>query len=301
LFDGTNLLSKSQKRPHNRKGYNSHHVFDPQINLLYAFVAQSKMPAYYRIIPGNVREVSAFKLSISEADLYDAIVIGDKGFGSNANFEMLDEARLNYVVPLKRNSILFDVSRLKTGNKADFDGCFMFNECPIWYYTLGEGVVVFLDEALKREEEKHYLRNIEEKIEGYLMEGFLEGQYKFGTIILKTNVSVSAKKLYELYKARGEIEQMFDFLKNLLEQDRSYMQNEYSLETWAFINHISLMLTYRIYSLLQEKGLLSVFSVADFLAHLKYIFKVKINDEWHISETTKKTRQFLEKLNLHIT
>jgi transposase len=301
LFDGTNLLSKSQKLPHNRKGYNSHHDFDPQINLLYAFAAQSKMPAYYRIIPGNVREVSAFKLSISEADLHDAIVIGDKGFGSNANFEMLDEAGLSYVVPLKRNSILFDVSRLKTGNKADFDGYFMFNERPIWYYALGEGVVVFLDEALKCEEEKHYLQNIEGKIEGYLMEGFLEVQYKFGTIILKTNVSVSAKKLYELYKARGEIEQMFDFLKNLLEQDRSYMQNEYSLEAWAFINHISLMLTYRIYNLLQEKDLLSVFSVADFLAHLKYIFKVKINDEWHISETTKKTRQFLEKLNLHIT
>jgi transposase len=259
------------------------------------------MPAYYRIIPGNVREISAFKLSITEANFQDAIVIGDKGFSSNDNFDMLSKAGLSYIVPLKRNSALFDVGRLKTGNKTVFDGYFMFNERPIWYYALGEGVVVFLDEALKCEEERRYLQNIENKVEGFCMEGFLESQFKFGTIVLKTSVSVCSKELYELYKARGEIEQMFDFFKNLLEQDRSFMQNEYSLEAWAFVNHVSLMLIYRVYNLLRENDLLCRFSVADFLAHLKYVFKVRINDQWYISETTKKTNKFLETLNLHIT
>jgi transposase len=121
------------------------------------------------------------------------------------------------------------------------------------------------------------------------MAGFLEVQYRFGIIVLKTNVCVSPLEVYGLYKARGEIEQMFDFLKNFLEQDKSYMRNEFSLEAWAFVNHVSLMLTYGIYNLLREKNLLSKFSVADFLVHLKYIFKVKINDQWHIIETTKKS------------
>jgi len=79
------------------------------------------------------------------------------------------------------------------------------------------------------------------------------------------------------------------------------MQDAKSLETWAFINHISLLLSYKIYNLLRDKKLLANFSVVDFIAHLKYIFKVKINGEWHISEVTKKTKQFLEKLTLHIT
>ena len=56
------------------------------------------------------------------------------------------------------------------------------------------------------------------------------------------------------------------------------MQNQYSLEAWAFINHVSLLLVYRIYDLLRGEELLGRFSVADFLAHLKYVFKVKIND-----------------------
>jgi len=300
LFDGTSILSKSEKMKINRAGYNAHHDYDPQINLLYAFACESKLPVYYRIIAGNVRDVSAFKLSITEAGLENVIVVADKGFGSEANFNMLNEARIKYIIPLKRNSALFDTAKLETGNKASLDGYFMFNERPIWYYGLND-VIVFLDNDLKILEEKQYLKNIENNIEGYSMNGFIENQYKFGTMVIKTNASKTPQEIYCLYKERGEIEQTFDFLKNLLEQDKSFMQNEKSLETWAFINHISLMLSYKIYNLLREKKLLSKFSIADFLSHLKYIFKVKINDSWYLSETTKKTRLFLESLNLHIT
>ena len=300
LFDCTGILSKSEKMGINRKGYNAHHDYEPQVNLLYAFACESKSPVYYRLVPGNVRDISAFKLSVSEAGLSNVVIVADKGFGSESNFNMLEEAHIKYIIPLKRNSSLFDTTKLTTGDKSVLDGYFMFNDRPIWYYKLN-GVIVFLDGDLKNCEEKRYLKNIENNIDGYTMAGFIENQYKFGTIALKSNACGTAQDIYSLYKERWEIEQSFDFLKNLLEQDKSYMQNEKSLETWAFINHISLMLNYKIYNLLREKKLLSKFSVADFISHLKYIFKVKINDSWYLSEITKKTKQFLDKMNLHIT
>ena len=37
LFDGTNIITKSENMEINRLGYNSHRQFDPQVNLLYAF------------------------------------------------------------------------------------------------------------------------------------------------------------------------------------------------------------------------------------------------------------------------
>jgi len=203
-------------------------------------------------------------------------------------------------MPLKRNSSLFDTARLEIGDKAALDGYFMFNGRPIWHYSL-ENVIVFLDGDLKTHEEKIYLGNIEKNMDGYTMENFIEKQHKFGTIAIKTNASKTPQETYSMYKERMEIEQSFDFLKNLLVQDKSYMQNEKSLEAWAFINHISLMLNYKIYSLLRSKNLLSKFSVADFVSYLKYIFKVKINDSWRLSETTKKTKAFLEMMGLHIT
>lgn len=300
LFDGTAIVSNSEKMDINRNGYNAHRDYDPQINLLYAFGCESKQPGYYRVVPGNIRDVSAFSLSVAEAGLENAVVVADKGFGSDANFDMLSGAGLKYIIPLKRNSVLFNTNKLKTGNKADFDGFFMFNERPIWYYSLGD-VIVFLDGDLKTREEKQYLRKVEDKTDGFTMDGFLEKQYKFGTIVIKTNAGKTPQETYYLYKERGEIEQSFDFLKNLLEQDKSHMQNAKSLEGWAFINHISLMLNYKIYNLLREKKLLSKWSVADFIAHLKYVFKVKINKSWHLSEMTKKTAQLLTSLDLHIT
>lgn len=301
LFDGTSLFSKSEKLNLNRKGYNAQHGFDPQINLLYAFACNSKMPVYYRVVPGNVCEVSALKLCVAEAGFCDVIVVADKGFGSEANFSMLENAGLRYIVPLRRNSSLFVWDRLRSSDKSVFEGFFIVNKRPIWYYRLGEGVVVFLDAVLKVEEERRYLGNVEGRVEGYSLGGFMEGQFKFGTIVLRSNVAMDPCELYGLYKERLVIEGLFDFLKNLLGQDRCYMQSEQSLEAWAFINHVSLMLNYKVYDLLCDRKLLSKFSVADFLSYLRYIFKFKINGEWHISEITKKTKDFLQKLNIHIT
>ena len=300
LFDGTNVISKSEKMNLNRNGYNAHRDRDPQLNLLYAFSCEAKSPAYYRIVAGNVCDMSAFKLSISESELENVIVVADKGFASEANFEMLDEAGIKYILPLKRNSSLFDTTKLETGDKSTFDGYFMFNERPIWHYCSGD-VTVFLDGDLKIREEKKYLNNIEKNKEGYTMENFIKKHHGFGTIAMKCNAPKTPQEIYNIYKERMEIEQSFDFLKNFLEQDKSYMQNEKSLETWAFINHVSIMLNYKVYNLLRKKNLLSKFSVADFFSHLKYIFKVKINDLWHLSESTKKTTDFLKQLELHIT
>ena len=74
-----------------------------------------------------------------------------------------------------------------------------------------------------------------------------------------------------------------------------------SVESWAFINQLSLMLVYRIYNKLHEYGLTKKYSVADFLEYLKYIRKVKINNVWHTGEITKASQTLLDKMNIDIT
>jgi transposase len=300
LFDGTSIISKSEKMNTNRKGYNAHKEFDPQINLMYAFSQDKKMPAYYRIVPGNVRDVTAFKLSAEESGIKNAVIIADKGFGSEANFSLLKESGLQYIVPLKRNSNLIDYSKLKTADKSAFDGYFLHEKRPIWYCVL-DGVMLFLDTELKAEEEKSYIQKIEANTDGYTMPAFIEKQHVFGTIAIRTNLPSPPSEVYALYKQRREIEQSFDFLKNLLSQDKCFMQNEKSLEAWAFINHITLLLCYKIYNLIREKKLISQYSVSDFLSSLKYVSKIKIGNRWTISEITKSTKVMMEGLGVHIT
>lgn len=300
LFDGTAIVSNSDKLSVNRVGYNAHKDFSPQFNLLYAFSADEMQPVYYRIIAGNVRDVSALSLSLEESGMKNGIVVADKGFASESNFKEIEAAKIKYVIPLKRNSNEIDYSAFKSGSKSAFAGYFMFKSRPIWYVSNGS-IHSFLDSDLKADEERGYLSAIEREAEGYTIDFFHEKQHVFGSITLKSNTEKTAKETFLLYKQRREIEQSFDFLKNLLEQDKSYMQNNNSLESWAFINHIALLLCYRVYILLKHKELISHYSIADFLAYLKYICKVKIDGIWRTSEITKKTSTMINKLGLHIT
>jgi len=300
LFDGTSIVSNAENMSVNRVGYNSHGKFDPQFSLMYAFSADEIQPVYYRVIAGNVRDVSALSLSLEESGMKNGIVVADKGFASEANFTDIESAGIKYVVPLKRNSSEIDYSAFRNGSKSVFDGHFMFKGRPIWHFSNGS-IYSFLDPDLKANEERGYLSAIERGTEGYTIEKFHEKQHEFGAITLKSNTNKTAKEIFLLYKQRHEIEQSFDFLKNLLEQDKSYMQNERGLESWAFINHIALLLCYKVYSLLKCKDLISQYSIADFLAYLKYIHKVKIGEVWHTSEITKKTATMIAKLGLHIT
>jgi len=300
LFDGTAIVSNSENMAVNRIGYNAHGDFNPQFNLMYAFSSDEAQPVYYRVIAGNVRDITALSLTLEESGMKNGIIVADKGFASEANFKDIEEAKIKYVIPLKRNSTEIDYKAFQNGDKSAFDGHFMFKGRPIWYVN-NDNVYSFLDPDLKTNEERAYLSAIERKTDGYTIEKFHEKQHEFGSITLKSNAEKNAKETFLLYKQRREIEQSFDFLKNLLEQDKSYMQSETSLEAWAFINHIALLLCYKIYSLLKSKEVISQYSIADFLAHLKYICKIKIDGIWKTSEITKKTAALIDKLGLHIT
>ena len=304
LFDGTNIISGSEHMDINRWGYNSHREYEPQINLLYAFSASEEAPGYYRVLPGNIRDVRAFRKCIEELDIDDAVIIADKGFGSEENFELLKESGLRYIIPLKRNNGHCNRERLKTGRREDFDGYFLFNGRAVWYYEYSENgkrFIMYLDESLKSREERDYLQRLEEKKEDYSEEGFMSRQYHFGTITFHTNLSIDPKEIYTLYKTRNSVEQTFDFLKNLLDQDHTYLQSQYAVESWAFINHISMMLVYRLFSLIKKADLVSLYSVQDLVTHLKYIQRIKINNSWVTGEISGKTQKLLDKLNVHIT
>ena len=142
---------------------------------------------------------------------------------------------------------------------------------------------------------------MEEHCENYSHDDFIDRQYTFGTIVFHTNLSDSPKDIYLLYKTRNEIEITFDFLKNLLEQDHTYLQDKYATEAWAFINRISLLLVYSIYDRLKDADILSKYSVNDFIIHLKYIQRIKVNNLWVTGEISGKTQKLLDLLDIHIT
>jgi transposase len=79
------------------------------INLMCIFSVKQQVPVYYRLLPGNIKDVSAFKIFLQESGVKDAIVIIDKGFASKSNIEALEKEKLKFIIPLPRNSSLIDI------------------------------------------------------------------------------------------------------------------------------------------------------------------------------------------------
>ena len=305
LFDGTSITSFSEGMASSQPGYSQNHSYDPQVNLLYAFsYGANPAPAYYRVVPGNIKDASALKLTMEEMGIRDIVVVADKAFGYAKNIKALTGLGLKYVVPLKRNSTKYDRQTLKSGTRAAFDGSFLFNGRPVWHYENpaaadGTRIVTYRDSELQYFEERDYMRRIEKKSKGYTQAGLLKKQYEFGIIVLQCNIPGSAREVYEVYKQRSAIEQSFDCLKNVLGQDSSYMHDDLSLEGWCFLNHISLMFSYRIYAALKSADLIKKFSVNDVLDSFSAACKISVDNRWLDSEISASTASLMQ--SLHFT
>jgi len=305
LIDLTNVTSKSKNIEIAHQGYNSKRNFDPQINLMLIFSSTKKEPVFFRVTPGNIREVKSLILTLKESEIKKAILISDKGFYSDDNINELDRSGILYILPMRRNNKMIDYKPVALANKSGLHGYFKFNERYIWYNEKIIGkkrVIIYLDEDLKQSEEKDYLDRIEEHKEGYTFDGFKEKSASMGTISLLTSVEEkSSEEIYKTYKSRADIEQMIDVMKNDLDVDRTYMQNEEALKGWIFVNFIALIFHYRIYKLLSENDLLSKYSVKDFLLYLSEIKKLKIDNQWGLGEINCKILALLKKLKISIT
>ncbi len=306
LIDGSDLCSDSKKIDLCELSKSKKGVYRSLINTMFIYSVGLQLPLYYRLLHGKIKDVKSFSLCLMESGIHDATIIADKGFYSRKNISELDKEKLQYIIPLRRDNILINYAEMNLNDKKNFDGYFEFEKRFIWYRIFElkqekKKVVLFLDEELKTNEEKDYLLRITNEIENYSIEQFYEKQKSFGTIAMYTNVKKSASEIYVDYKSHGAIEGMIDTMKNVLDSDKSYMQNEQTLEGWMFANYIALHWYYSIYQLLSKHNLNKKYSPTDFLQMLKEVRKVNIQNKWYNAEIIKRTTDLLEKLELPIT
>jgi transposase len=312
IIDGSKITSCSHQISLAQVGYNNNHIWDPQVNVMYVF-ERSELPApvFYRCVFGNIPDVSAMELTMHAMNREGSFtVVGDTGFASVANFEMQQNSGLSYVIPLKRNTSEVCGSELLA--RDNFGCSFVYNKRPVRVYEpvkSGYRVIVFRDEALRSREMADFIARLEKQNlaalgcgEGVVDVGqaVLEADAFFGVIVLRTNLAVSVQEVYEIYKLRVGIEQYFDTLKNALDQDRSYMHSDEGFEGWCFINHITLMIAYRVLNMLKCAKLTGQYSLQDVVGFLSRIMVVQIDGMWRIAEYTKYAKTLCEKLGLSI-
>jgi transposase len=301
MVDMTNVFCASNNMRHAKEGYNADMIFDKQFNLLYIYSPSLVQPVFYKLLAGNIKDVTGFKMCMKESGISDAVIIADKGFYSKENIAFLESEGLQFIIPLKRDNAMIDYSKLDKKT----NGYFKYQERYIWFYECkidNKQMFLFKDEKLQQQEQKDYLDRIVTLPEEYTMEKFKARLDIFGTIAILSNApNQNASLVYTTYKSRNSIEVMFDGYKNVIKADKTYMQNEDALEGYLFISHIALQWYYIIYNMLKEHNQTSKYSVMDFATHLKEIKQVKINDSWHVEPIIKASQAILKKMNISIT
>jgi hypothetical protein len=234
LFDGTDIFSRSEQMELPKFSKSKFGTYDDMINLMFIFSVNQQAPIYYRLLPGNIKDMSAFKICLQESGVKDVTVIIDKGFASKKNIETIEKEDLKFIIPLPRDSSFIDYKKVKSGDKRQFDGFFIYQERHIWHYNMvvdkNKSVTLFLDEELRYQEEKDFLKRVDNKVANYTIEKYHDKQHAFGTLSIIENIGKSAQEIYTRYKIRGQVETMIDALKNVVEADRTYMQNQTTLE-----------------------------------------------------------------------
>ena len=314
-IDLTEIFTFSQGVNAAMIGHNRKNTFVPQINMVLIFCLDKMQPGFFRMVPGSIRDVSTLVKTIKELDLGNIILIGDKGFDSQDNVDALSDGKMDYILPLKRNSSLIDYGALKSGNRKEFDGVFQFEKRHIWHCSKktngDEKIITFLDEKLKAEETTTLVLSINnlktkeqtdsnaKKINDFELKLY-EEDYKLGTITVRTRCNKSAEEVYGLLKSRIDIEKAFDIFKNILESDRNYMRDDKQLEGFLFVSFIALLMYYRVYEKLVENKLLNRYSVLDVIEYLKRVQAMKIGEEFQFAEVPKKSRTLMKKLGIEL-
>lgn len=319
LMDATDIALHSNHISLAQKGYNADMNFQLQFVLLYLYDANSMKPLYYRLLPGNIREISAMQNTIKISGMEQCVYIADKGFFSEANVTELEKLGMQFIIPLKRDNAHIPYDDLtdieQTDNYFDFGGrCHAGSHGGRFIFYADtvkdnkRSINLFLDGKLKEQEKADYLARIKTLPENYSKSKFNQKVKTMGTLTLMHNTDMTAREVYGEYKTRGEIEQFFDHLKNTLDASCSHMQREESLNGWMFINHLSMQIIYQLYTTLKntplnkKQKLNHKYSINDTIEHLKAIKKIQFSPtESIIAEVNKATRTLLEKMKIDIT
>ena len=103
-YDTTSISSYSRLLKQVKYGRNKEHDLLPQINLALLFGQNSRLPVYYRKLPGNITDVKTVQhllASIDFLDLKKVRLIMDRGFYSEANINALYQKHYKFLIGAK--------------------------------------------------------------------------------------------------------------------------------------------------------------------------------------------------------
>ncbi len=294
IFDLSSIFSYSENLQYAEKGHNADHLYLKQINFMLFFSMDKQLPVLLKPMPGSVRDVKALRAVIDEVNAKDSTVVIDRGFASHVIPDLLTEFDFNFILPLRRNFTEIDYDR-----KLDYTFSYRKRGMKWGRKRIGTNFLyLFEDVKLRAEEETTFIHLMNEKKRN--IEEYKEESKKFGKIAILSNRDKDGETIYLMWKDRENIEVAFDALKNELENDKTYLDDDDAVRGYFFISFLSLYLYYKILNLLRKAKLVDKVSVNEVLLELSKVYEIHLGEKRKLSEIPDKVIKLAESLGIDI-
>ncbi|MFG1415881.1 MAG: transposase [Thermoplasmataceae archaeon] len=278
VFDLSSIFTRSENIRLAEKGHNPKHLHIRQINMAMLFSHERRMPAVLKPVPGSLRDPKVFRSLAKEYPLKKLIVIADRGSSPGT----VRASGAGYIIPLKSNSTLIDYSLV-------VEKSFSFNGRGInaSRKKTGEGFLyMFEDTMLRYEQESSFISRITEGREK--QSHLMRRRGEFGKIPVLSNLDLDPEELYKMWKTREDVEEAFDIMKNDLEEDKTYLQDDDSVRGYFLTILVALYIRYRILNILKDRKVNGKLSVNEVLTELSRVYLITMGARRVLSEVTKK-------------
>jgi transposase len=136
-YDSTSISSYSELIKQVKFGFNKDHDDLPQINLALLLGQQSLIPVYYRLLPGNINDVTTLQkliIDIKALGVTNMNFVMDRGFYSELNINEMISNNLNFIVGVK-NSVKIVSNYIKSFS-GEFDNYkYFLSDYDMFYRT----------------------------------------------------------------------------------------------------------------------------------------------------------------------
>ena len=291
FYDLTSVLSYSNKLSLAEKGYNADWEQVGQVKVAMAFSTSTWLPVAVDVFYGSLKEIKILKYFIERFPGVDLGFVMDRGFKSYELLQDLKKEHIHYVAALMKNSKLLPASAKMTG-AFEYGKKRMIAFCKRSKKPYGF-LYLFEDPVLREEGEEFLLGQVSR---GELtMDGYRVGRRMAGVFGILSDLDVDAQVVYEQYKEREEIEQAFDFMKNDLEADKTYLGRDDAVRGYFVVVFLAMRLYFKILKRLRERDLVGKVSVKEVLYALsKMRMIVETSGREYLCALPKKTEQILE-------
>ena len=277
---------------------------EKQFRLICVIDQLNKTPLFYRLLPGNIIDVSTLQTTILELKsmgVESSYILMDAGYFSESNLCDLFKKQINFLtrmpagIKIYKEIILNKIAKIETLKNASIlnSRSFYIKTLKIDLYGNQAYAYIVLDPERKAKETKELLQKYcNNKNERNQSKDQLE-LLSCGVMILASSKKIHISEVLSSYYLRQSVEQVFSFSKSDLSLLPLRNHNNKTVKGYLFFQFLLLILYLKI----REKTP-SGYTVEQMLLILRKL-KCKVFDSEIIpSEPTKKQRLFFEKTEI---